>query len=299
MYLYHFGLKELPFSLTPNTSYYLDLPSHHEALDVLMTALKLGEGFIKVTGEVGVGKTLLCRKLLKELPDAFCTAYIPDPYLSPQEMRWSLAHELGMEVPVEMNPIQLAQQLQEHLLELCMADKRVVLVIDEAQALPDETLEALRLITNLETESRKLVQVVLLGQPELNERLKERHLRQLRQRISFSYDLRPLEYNEVIDYVHHRLAVAGYVGAPILDDSGLDLLASGVSGIPRIINIVCHKALLLAYGEGRRSVSKDHIREALQDTDGSEYNKDWQKITFGTVLTGAVGSLAFWYWLGR
>ncbi|MEY8199800.1 MAG: AAA family ATPase, partial [Colwellia sp.] len=160
MYLYHFGLTELPFTLTPNTKFYLPLQPHDEALAVLTTALQAGEGFIKVIGEVGTGKTLLCRKLLNEIPAHFVTAYIPNPYLNPDELRRAVAVELGIKQAQRMSVQLLTQRIQNRLLELHGQGHSVVLILDEAQALPETSLEALRLFTNLETETRKLLQVV-------------------------------------------------------------------------------------------------------------------------------------------
>ena len=165
MYLYHFGIKELPFTLTPNTSYFFGLPSHKEAIQVLLTALRTGEGFIKVTGEVGTGKTLICRKLLNELPQHFVAAYIPNPYLTPSELRRAVASELNVVLTDHADQQEFTQRIQQRLIQIHQENKGVVLIIDEAQALPVESIEALRLITNLETESRKLLQVVLFGQP--------------------------------------------------------------------------------------------------------------------------------------
>ena len=167
MYLYHYGIKELPFTLTPNTSYFFGLPSHKEAIQVLLTALKTGEGFIKVTGEVGTGKTLICRKLLNELPKQFVAAYIPNPYLTPTELRRAVASELNVVLTDHADQQEFTQRIQQRLIHIHQENQAVVLIIDEAQALPVESIEALRLITNLETESRKLLQVVLFGQPEL------------------------------------------------------------------------------------------------------------------------------------
>src|SRR3989338_4673508 len=209
LYLRHFGLQQTPFSLTPNTAFYVDLPQHHEALEVLTTALNVGEGFIKVTGEVGTGKTMLCRKLMNEAPQDWVIAYIPDPYLSPLELRWAFATELGLKQSDTVDNQQLVQLLQHCLVALAAEGKRVVLIIDEAQALPDDTLEALRLLTNLETEQRKLLQVVLFGQPELDKRLASYKFRQLRQRVSFSYFLRGMSYYEVQAYISARIDIAG------------------------------------------------------------------------------------------
>ena len=219
MYLYHFGLTELPFTLTPNTNFFLPLTPHHEALAVLMTALKTGEGFIKVVGEVGTGKTLLCRKLLNGIPEHFVTAYIPNPYLNPDELRRAVALELGVKQAQRMSAQLLTQRIQNRLLELHAEGHSVVLILDEAQALPAESLEALRLFTNLETETRKLLQVLLFAQPELDQRLAQTEFRQLSQRIAFSYQLRAMNTQEVQQYIQHRLQVAGYKGATLFSSS--------------------------------------------------------------------------------
>lgn len=273
MYLYHFGIKELPFSLTPNTSFYLGLPSHVEAMQVLLTALKTGEGFIKVTGEVGTGKTLLCRKLLNEIPDAFEVAYLPNPNLSPDEMRFALASELGIKGLAKINQQQLSQKIQMKLLDLNKKGKTVVLIVDESQTIPWESFEALRSFTNLETESRKLIQVVLFGQPELDEMLASERLRQLRQRITFSYKLRSLTLEEIGAYVQHRMVVAGHQGKPIFNDKAVKALYKFSRGIPRLVNIMCHKALMLTYGEGSHDVNDKHVYTAAKDTDAVAVKK--------------------------
>ncbi len=214
MYLNHFGLQEAPFGLTPNTGFYYGLPPHEEALQVLNWALAQGEGFIKVTGEVGTGKTLLCRKLLSELGSEerpVRLAWLPNPHLNPAELRIALALELGLAVR-DQSELDLTDRIHRHLIALHQQGSRVVVLIDEAQALPDETLEAIRLFGNLETESSKLLQIVLFGQPELDARLAKPHLRQLRQRIGFSYCLRPLRFDETRAYLEHRLQISGYRG---------------------------------------------------------------------------------------
>lgn len=267
MYLYHFGIQELPFSLTPNTNFYLDLPSHSEAMQVLLTALMTGEGFIKVTGEVGTGKTMLCRKLLNDIPDAFEVAYLPNPALSPDEMRYALASELGIKGLTKINQQQLSQKIQMKLLELNQKGKGVVFIIDEAQTIPWESFETLRLFTNLETESRKLLQVVMFGQPELDDMLTNKRLRQLRQRITFSYALRSLSKTEINNYVEHRMKMAGYQGEQLFQTSAVQALVKYSSGIPRLVNVLCHKALMLAYGEGVHRITKQHIALAAKDTE--------------------------------
>lgn len=269
MYLYHYGIKELPFSLTPNTNYFFGLPSHKEALQVLLTALKTGEGFIKVTGEVGTGKTLICRKLLNELPEHFVAAYIPNPYLTPSELRRAVASELNVALTDHSDQQEFTQRIQQRLIEINQLNKGVVLIIDEAQALPVESIEALRLMTNLETETRKLLQVVLFGQPELDEKLALPELRQLKQRVTFSYSLRLMNGDQVYQYVRHRMAVAGYRGVEIFDQKCSKLLFRASKGTPRIVNVLCHKALMLAYGEGKQQVLPAHIKLAIKDTEAA------------------------------
>lgn len=270
MYLYHYGIKELPFTLTPNTSYFFGLPSHKEAIDVLRTALKTGEGFIKVTGEVGTGKTLICRKLLNELPGSFVTAYIPNPYLSPAELRRAVASELNVPLTDHSDQQEFTHRIQQRLIHIHQQNKGVVLIIDEAQALPVESIEALRLMTNLETESRKLLQVVLFGQPELDEKLALPELRQLKQRITFSYSLRLMDADQVYQYVKHRLNVAGYRGIEVFNPSLCKRLFNASKGTPRIVNVLCHKSLMLAYGEGKQQVESSHVQHAIEDTEAAE-----------------------------
>lgn len=269
MYLNHFGLQEAPFGLTPNTGFYYGLPPHEEALQVLNWALAQGEGFIKVTGEVGTGKTLLCRKLLSELGSEerpVRLAWLPNPHLSPAELRIALALELGLAVR-DQSELDLTDRIHRHLINLHQQGSRVVVLIDEAQALPDETLEAIRLFGNLETESSKLLQIVLFGQPELDSRLAKPHLRQLRQRIGFSYCLRPLRFDETRAYLEHRLHISGYRGAPLFGGAALRQLWHASRGIPRLINILAQKCLMLAYGQGARQIDGRLVRLAVRDTD--------------------------------
>lgn len=268
MYLYHFGFTELPFTLTPNTSFFLALEPHNEALAVLMTALKTGEGFIKVIGEVGTGKTLLCRKLLNEIPEHFVTAYIPNPYLNPDELRRAVAIELGVKQAQRMSVQLLTQRIQNRLLELHAKGHSVVLILDEAQALPEQSLEALRLFTNLETETRKLLQVVLFAQPELDQRLAQTEFRQLRQRITFSYQLRAMKAEEVQQYIEHRLHVAGYKGAALFSAKLCKKITKATNGIPRLVNVICHKMLMLSYGQGNYLMTTKQLAVAIKDTEG-------------------------------
>ncbi len=295
MYLYHFGLRELPFTLTPNTNFYLGLEPHNEALEVLLTALKTGEGFIKVVGEVGTGKTLMCRKLLNEIPEHFVTAYIPNPFLKPDELRRAVAVELGVKQAQRMSVQLLTQRIQQRLLELHSQGHSVVLILDEAQALPAESLEALRLFTNLETETRKLLQVVLFAQPELDQRLAETAFRQLKQRITFSYKLRSMNALEVEHYIQHRLQVAGYKGANLFSHDIAKKIAKVTEGIPRLVNILCHKMLMLGYGEGSYQLTKKHLFQAIQDTEGMQQKKV-HSFYLTSLLIIAVLASVFYSW---
>ncbi len=269
MYESHFGLQEAPFALTPNTRYFLRAPSHSESLELLLVALRQREGFIKVTGEVGTGKTLLCRLLLNELDKEACTAYIPNPHLPPETLYEAVAEELGVDVASCTNTHQTIKALNRRLIELAMEQKPVVLVIDEAQAMPVPTIEALRLLTNLETESTRLLQVVLFGQPELDVALSKDSLRQLRQRITFQTRLAPLNKESVGQYLRHRLTQAGYNGADLFTPSAVKVIWKASGGIPRLVNVLAHKSLLAAWGGGAGRVARKHVLQAVRDTESA------------------------------
>jgi len=288
VYLQHFGLHEPPFTLTPDTGFFFNHGSHQEALNVLLVALQGGEGFIKVTGEVGTGKTLLCRKLLNLLNEDCVSAYIPNPFLNPTALRMALADELDITYARNTGQHRLLQLITERLVTLGAEGKQVVLLLDEAQAMPDETLEALRLLTNLETEKHKLLQVVLFGQPELDTRLRQRKLRQLRQRIVFSYRLSPLDRHSIGAYVQHRLQIAGYRGTTMFGPRVLRKLHRDSRGIPRLINLLCHKSLMAAYGTGCTRIRAVHLRRAALDSEDIMRHKP----RWPTFLSGLVGLLA-------
>lgn len=267
MYKSHFGLHETPFGITPDTSFFFSFGSHLEALNTLLVAAKSGEGFIKITGEVGTGKTLLCRQFLKLLGDDFVTAYVPNPLLEPRTLLLVLADDLG--IPQEKNSEQheVLKAINLHLLHLAKSGKRVLLCIDEAQALPIETLEAIRLLSNLETEKRKLLQIVLFGQPELDRRLARNEIRQLAQRISFHYRLRPLTWDETSIYIQHRLRVAGYSEIRLFTRAAIFVLWLASAGVPRVLNILANKAMMLSYGAGQRSVGARQVLASIRDTE--------------------------------
>lgn len=266
MYLEHFQLRELPFTITPDTEFFMNRAGHQDALNVMLVALRSGEGFVKVTGEVGVGKTLLCRTLLKSLNKTFVTANIHNPYLQPSMLLLAVADELGVSYPPEVNQHTLQKLITKRLLDIHAGGRNVVLCLDEVQAMPVQTLECLRLLTNIETEKRKLIQVVLFGQPELDVLLDHPSVRQLKQRITFSYHLKPLNRLALKFYVRHRLAVAGCRSGDLFSEAALDALYRSSRGIPRLINILCHKAMLVAYGKGEYSIKPKHIHAAAKDS---------------------------------
>lgn len=314
MYLDHFGLREAPFSLTPDTSYFFACSSYQEALNTLLVAARNGEGFIKITGEVGAGKTLLCRKFLATLNQGrqsttligtqdqtvnahsaprFITAYIPNPYLEPKSLLHELAAEFRVPQEPEADQHQLLKSLTQALLECAHSGQRALVCLDEAQAMPLETLEVLRLLTNLETEKRKLLQVVLFGQPELNGHLRHHSIRQLRQRISFQYNLRGLRRDELERYLRHRLTVAGFAGETLFSNGAMGKLHRVSRGTPRLVNIIAHKALMLAFSEGCQRVLAKHVRDAALDT--PEARRDWLPSALWLAVVVAVGALAAWW----
>ena len=303
MYEAFFGLREKPFALTPNTGFMVQLAPYQACLNLLRVALGEGEGFIKVTGEVGTGKTFLCRALLNELDAAqYQVAWLPNPTLTPMALRQALAQELHIAEAEELDNHGLLTALHARLIELAEG-KSTVLLIDEAQALPTATLEALRLLTNLETEHRKLLQVVLFGQPELDATLAREDFRQLRQRITFSYSLRPLDVSDATRYLQERLAVAGYRGEPLFKAAAIRLLVRGSGGIPRLLNILANKCLMVAFGEGSRQVLARHVRRALHDTEGAKpfwrsasRLLGWKIAAGGLSLVLIVGA---WPWLAH
>jgi len=265
-------MREQPFTITPDTSFFFPYGCYMEAYNVLVIALRSGEGFIKVTGEVGTGKTLLCRKLITSLGEEFEVAYIPNPCLHPEALLMALAEELGIAIESRIGQHHLLKLINHKLMSLVSAGKQIVLCLDEAQTIPDESLEYLRLLTNLETEKKKLLQIVLFGQPELNDRLGSPSFRQLRQRITFSYDLPPIDWKGFNAYIGYRLFRSGYRGRLFMPDAVTELYKKS-RGIPRLVNILCHKSLMAAYGLGHQTINRKHIKLAVRD---SECAQSWR-----------------------
>jgi MSHA biogenesis protein MshM len=292
LYLSHFGLREPPFGITPDTSFFFACASSQETLNTLIVAITNGEGFIKITGEVGAGKTLLCRKFLATLDDGWASAYVPNPNLEPRTLLLALAEELGVKLDSGLDQHHLLKALNLALLDFARRKKRVVVCLDEAQAMPLDSLETLRLLTNLETEKRKLAQVVLFGQPELDERLAHESVRQLRQRITFQHHLGALTREETAHYLAHRLAVAGYSGDRVFAPAAIRTIYRTSRGVPRLVNILANKALMLAYGEGLSKVNARHARAAAADTPSSfALSRVWLWLALACIAFSSIGWL--------
>lgn len=281
MYLRHFALREAPFSITPDSAFFYPHDGAQAALNTLLVALRSGEGFLKIVGEVGCGKTVLCRQLLKTLQGECITAYIPNPDMGPDDLLLALLAELGSAVvvprsrsrsaPAKLSRHQLMTQLANCLFEHAKSGRRVVVCIDEAQAIPLRTVESLRLLSNLETEKKKLLQLVLLGQPELDIKLALPEIRQLLQRITFSEYLGPMRAVHVPLYLAHRLATAAANEATdtqVFEAAAARYLGRVSGGVPRLVNVLAHKCLMLAYGENSHRVALRHVRIAAADTPG-------------------------------
>lgn len=274
MYLSHFGLSEFPFGLTPDTQFIFSGSAHQGGLNTLLVAWESGEGFIKVTGEVGTGKTLLCRRFLAAVGEDTVAAYIPNPQMEPRALLASVAEELGAQPGTDA--AFLIKSINKRLLELALAGQRAVVCIDEAQTMPPLTLESLRLLSNLETEKRKLLQIVLFGQPELNDMLSATSARQLRQRITFTHEIDPLPREELAGYLDHRLHIAGYRGPSPFEPAAVRSLYRYSRGTPRLVNILAHKCLLTAFGSGVHRIDKHMVKRAAKDTEGVRPLRWWQ-----------------------
>lgn len=265
MYLEHFGLQEPPFRITPHTDFFFAGARRGSLLDALIYAISHDEGIIKVSGEVGSGKTMLCRMLMERLPASVVIVYLANPSLSRKDILWAIAEELGLELPTELRPNQLMRALQEKLVELYGQGRRVVVLIDEAHAMPLESLEEIRLLSNLESSRHKLMQLVLFGQPELELILARPDMRQLRERITHNFTLEPLHCEDVGHYLDFRMRAAGYKGPEIFSPSAVKQIAAASLGLTRRINILADKCLLAAYASGRHQVTPREVRNAIAD----------------------------------
>jgi MSHA biogenesis protein MshM len=302
LYLEHFGLREPPFRITPHTDFFFTGANRGPTLDALIYAITQDEGIVKVTGEVGSGKTMLCRMLLERLPADVESLYLANPSLSRHEILGAIADELG--IPADGKTTHsMIRTLQDALVERYAAGKRVVILIDEAHAMPAESLEEIRLLSNLESKATKLLQIALFAQPELDDRLAANDMRQLRERITQHFNLAPLKVAEVGGYVEFRLRAAGYRGPTPFTARAIDLIAKISEGLSRRINILADKALLAAYSGGGHQVDVAEVRIAAQDARFAPLRKDAGgglapalKIAAALLMTLAVAALAYTLW---
>ncbi|MBW2691625.1 MAG: AAA family ATPase [Deltaproteobacteria bacterium] len=264
MYTQFYGLNEKPFSLTPDPRFLFLSESHREALAHLLYGIEQGEGFIAITGEVGTGKTTLCRALLQRLGPKTEVAYVFNPIMSGEDLLRAVSIEFGL-ITEGYSRADLNDQLNQFLLESSREGRRALLIVDESQNLDPATLEEIRLLSNLETSSSKLIQIVLFGQPELDEMLDSRGLRQLRQRITVRWSLSPLNAAETRDYVRHRLKIAAGKECNLFTDKALREIQRRAHGIPRLINVLCDRAMLVGYASGTPTMGPDSINRAARE----------------------------------
>ena len=267
MYQQHFGLNRPPFKITPDTSLFFEGNQRGAALDALLYAIHSGEGIIKVVGEVGSGKTMLCRMLEVRLSNDVDVIYIANPSLSPDNILHVIAHELNLDVNNEMSKVDVMQKIQAHLLKKHASNRQVVLFVEEAQSMPIETLEEIRLLSNLETDQNKLLQMVLFGQPELDEKLSQPHIRQLKERITHSFNLSPFPPDDTLKYLNFRLRSVGYTGPDVFNKKTAGVVKKYSDGLTRRINILADKAMLAAFSEGSHTVTASHVKSAARDSD--------------------------------
>ena len=267
VYLEYYGLKEPPFNITPNPRFLFYSAKHREAFNHLLYGIRERKGFVQLTGEVGAGKTTLCRALLEKLGPSYSTALILNPVLDEDQLVKAIAMELGL--PTKgLDRLEIVAEINKFLLHQVEHRKETVLIIDDAQALPRELLEQLRLLSNLETDERKLLQIVLMGQPELRDRLNQHDMRQLRQRITVRYHLNPLRLSEVSHYIHHRLEVSGANGAPYFTAAAVWRIHTYSRGVPRLINALCDKCLLAGFVQQKDRIDYRTVGRAIRELEG-------------------------------
>ena len=294
MYQGHFGLERAPFKITPDTSLFYEGCQRGAALEALIYAVTSGEGIIKVVGEVGSGKTMLCRMLEVRLADQVDVIYIANPSLSPDNILHVIAHELGLAVENDSSKLDVMQQIQSYLLQKHAEGRQVVLFIEEAQSMPVETLEEVRLLSNLETEHSKLLQMVLFGQPELDEKLAQKHIRQLKERITHSFYLDPFKPEDTLEYLNFRLRSVGYHGPDVFNEKTANAIKKYSGGLTRRINILADKALMASFSEGGHEVTVKHVHASAIDSDFRKKTKPAQVILIAILVLGLIVAV----WLG-
>lgn len=291
MYLEHFGLKELPFRITPVTEFFFTGANRGEILDALIYSISEVEGIIKVSGEVGSGKTMLCRMLLERLPKHVETIYLANPSLSREEMLYAIADGLGLKIDGERVGI-VMQRIQNKLEEKARTGKRVVVLVDEAHAMPLDTLEELRLLYNLQIGNSKLLQIVLFGQPELNTKLEQPNMRQLKDRIVHHFNMQPLSRTLLKTYLLFRMRAAGYHGPDIFSADAVKMIADASQGLMRRVNVLADKSLLAAFVEGTHNIEARHVKTAIADStlkpETASRNRLWLAAFFALPLLGLI-----------
>ena len=267
MYYAHFGLKEPPFKITPNTEVFFTGANRGAVLDALIYAITNGEGIVKVVGEVGSGKTMLCRMLQAMLPSTVESIFLANPSVAPEHVLHAIAFELQLKIPKNADRLKVMQMLQSYLLARHAAGKQVVVFVEEAQSMPLATLEEIRLLSNLETKHHKLLQIVLFGQPELDGNLNQTNIRQLRERITHSFNLGPLSVIEIEEYLIFRLRAAGYFGPPLFTKAAIKKISASAQGLVRRVNILADKALLATFANNTYLVKPKHVIAAINDSE--------------------------------
>jgi general secretion pathway protein A len=295
MYTAFYGLREKPFSLTPDPRFLFLSASHREALAHVLYGIEQGEGFIALTGEVGTGKTTLCRTLLQKVDGETEVAFVFNPTLTGVELLQVISSEFGLAVEGRTRA-ELTDQLNQFLLDTNRAGRRALLIVDEAQNLAPATLEEIRLLSNLETSTSKLLQILLFGQPELDEMLDSRELRQLRQRITVRWALEPLTAAEAGEYIRHRLQVAAQRDCDLFDARAIRAIRKRSNGIPRLINVLCDRALLIGYADRKTRLGKAAIDQAAQEIMKVRGRTGWGRALIPAMLIAT--SLALLTWLG-
>jgi MSHA biogenesis protein MshM len=288
MYYEFFGLTQPPFKITPDTDVFFEGGNRGAILEALLYAIANGEGIIKVTGEVGSGKTMLCRVLQTRLPENVETVYLANPSVTPDEILHAIAFEMHLSIPKDAGRLQVMHALNSYLLERHAQKKQVVVFIEESQAMPISTLEEVRLLSNLETQQHKLLQIVLFGQPELDDSLRQPQIRQLRERITHSFSLAPLNEKDVKAYLRFRLRAAGYHGPDLFGARVISYMTRASGGLTRRINLVSDKALLAAFADGTHDVSLAHVKAAVAD---SEFSSGVAPVRFPPLAYGLGGLL--------
>ena len=297
MYLDYFGIDKPPFGITPDTSLFYDGAERGNVLEAMLYALQAGEGIIKVVGEVGSGKTMLSRMLTKRIPGNVTLVFLLNPSIKAEEVLYAIAYDLGLQIDSSESSIKVLHSLQEKLFELYQQGKKVVLVIDEAQQMPLDTLEEIRLLSNLETETEKLLQIILFGQPELDQHLNTPNIRQLQERIAYSFYLSPLTWQAADKYIQFRLAKAGHQGRAIFKTSAIKLLSRYSNGTLRRLNMLADKALLAAFLDKNPVVTPKHVRTALRDNVKGQSTRPIALVALVAILVSIISAAAVIYWL--